>query len=185
MLTYFWGTLWWLPLQPVIRSGVQFSAVIPTTVGTDCSRQWDQGKLRQRPSTVSDSWEGANDNAFLECRAKFNLDANFWCRDVFRFWQSQPPKHLGKGIITWKAWIKYELLVLYICSLPLISLCFSTQSTLHPDHQLQYHIIIEKLSEHLGWIRNTSENPCSILGFVCIALDTIHNNIHLFRKQLV
>lgn len=51
-------------LQPVIRSGVQFSAVIPTTVGADCSRQWDQGKLRQRPSTVSDSWEGANDNAF-------------------------------------------------------------------------------------------------------------------------
>lgn len=64
MLTYFWGALWWLSFQPVIRNGVQFSAVVPTTVGTDCSRQWDQGKLRQQLSTVSDSWEGAKDNAF-------------------------------------------------------------------------------------------------------------------------
>lgn len=95
MLTYFWGALWWLSLQPVQEVEFSSHSHLPQLVLIVPDNR-DQGKLRQRPSTVSDSWEGAT-IMHSGVQGLTNLDANFWMQGcLLDFGSPSLQKHLEK-----------------------------------------------------------------------------------------
>lgn len=157
----FLRTQGWLSLQQVKE--VEFSSqrsflsyLVPIVPGNR-----DQGKLRQWLSIISDAWEGTNYRqmlpCFLELRAKFNLPASD-AETTSHLWLCQPLEHLWKGIVTWKAQIKYKLIkfcTYVLC--PHSPLFWSMKPTFTQILNLKCHILIEDFPEHPGWIRNPLE----------------------------
>lgn len=136
------------------RSRVQFSGVILIVFGTNCSKQW---RPRGAEAVTGNSVIPAEEQTIGDRCWRLNSvrlqtpDAG----TVSHLWQFQPLQHLWKGIVTWKARIKYVTSIVHVLysHLPLSSM----KPTVIQISNLKCHILIEDFAEHPGWVRNPLE----------------------------
>lgn len=107
----FLGALGWLSLLQVKATEVTAVSLVLIVPGNETKGGWGSDcQLSVIPGK----------EPLLLCllgpRAKFNLDANFLMRGPSL--AAPASRTFGERRLTWKSWIKYEKLVLYICSLP-------------------------------------------------------------------